>query len=214
AKVIAGIEAVQLQIFLGACAPQPQGVDRSTTPAYHRRVIGDGAYALLRLPQLPRGARTVVEAHHSAAKADAIGHLGTLELPGIAEVQPGFGLLGLPAVDDRLAEQAMLITNAVAVRGQTQGRHALHEAGCQAPEAAVAQCRIRLDLTDALELDTELGHGLAGHIEQTEIAQVVHQQATDEEFQGKVIDTLGALTLDLSGRLLPAIDHVIASGQG
>ncbi|MNL58310.1 hypothetical protein D3C87_1819370 [compost metagenome] len=86
----------------------------------------------------------------ATAEADRINHLGTLEFPGVAEIQPVFGLLLLPAVDNGLSEQAVLITNAIAMTGNAQGRHAFHEARRQASEATIAQRGIGLQQTDAL----------------------------------------------------------------
>ena len=82
---------------------------------------------------LARAACAVVQSFHTTAEAYAIRHLRPLELPGVAEIQPGLGLLGLPAVDDCLAEQAMLVADAVTMGGQAQSRHALHETGGQTP---------------------------------------------------------------------------------
>lgn len=99
-------------------------------------------------------------------------------------------------------------------RGSAQGRHAFHEARRQTPEASIAQCRIGLQQTDAFDVDAKFGHGLAGHIEQAEIAQAVIEQAADQEFKGEVIDPFLAFAVDLPGVVHPVLDHVIARRQG
>ena len=79
-----------------------------------------------------------------AAEADLEGALAALELPRIAVLEPGFGKLDLPAVGDFLAEHAVGVADAVAVRRNADGRHAFHEAGgepargrhCRAPHPA------------------------------------------------------------------------------
>ena len=81
---------------------------------------------------------------HPAAEADGVVDVGALELPGIAERQPGLRIFLLPAVPDHLLEQAVVVADAEAVGGDAQARHALHEAGGQPPETAIAQRRIRL----------------------------------------------------------------------
>jgi hypothetical protein len=49
------------------------------------------------------------------------------------------GLLDLPALDDPLAEDAVLVADAVAHHRQAEGGAAIEEAGGEAAEAAVAE---------------------------------------------------------------------------
>ena len=58
-----------------------------------------------------------------------------LDLPRVAEVEPVIRLLVLEAVDDRLAEHAVLVADAVAPGGQVEGGHGVEEAGGEAAEA-------------------------------------------------------------------------------
>ena len=66
------------------------------------------------------------------------------DLPRILPAQPVVGPLVLPAVLDRLREDAVLVAEPVAHRGQLQGGHRVEEAGRQAPEPAVAEPGVRL----------------------------------------------------------------------
>ncbi|MNP10154.1 hypothetical protein D3C76_1022920 [compost metagenome] len=108
----------------------------------------------------------------------------------------------------------MLVADAVAVGGNAQGRHALHEARRQAAQAAIAQRSVRLEQADALEVNVKAFQGIAGDIQQAQVAQAVVQQAADEKFQGKVVDPLLATSIGLTGVVHPVVDHVIARGQG
>src|SRR5690606_24478525 len=117
--VVAGIEALQVQFTLGASPPQSQGVDAVAAPASDWRVVGHGADALSPVPEVARLA-LAGNGRNAAAEADQVADLGPFELPGIAEIQPAFGLLLLPAVDDGLAKQAVLVANAIAVGGNTE----------------------------------------------------------------------------------------------
>ncbi|MNN32129.1 hypothetical protein D3C81_1458410 [compost metagenome] len=150
----------------------------------------------------------------AATETDRIDHLGPLELPGVAEIQPVLGLLLLPAIDHRLAEQAVLVANAVTVGGDPQRRHAFHETGGQPPETTVAQGRIGLQQANALEVDIQTTEGLAGDVQQAQIAQAVVQQAADEKFQRQVIHPLLALAINLPGVVHPVVDHMITCRQG
>jgi hypothetical protein len=129
----------------------------------------------------------------AAAEADRVHHFRPLELPGVAEIQPVFGLLLLPAIDDGLAEQAVLVADAIAMGGDAQGRHAFHEARRQTTEAAVAERRIGLQQANAFKVDAQFGQRFTGDVQQAEVAQAVVEQAADEKFQGEVIHPLLAL---------------------
>ena len=148
------------------------------------------------------------------AEADLVHHLGALEFPGVAEIQPVLRLLQLEAVGNHLAEQAVLVADAVAVAGDAQGGHAFHEAGGQSTEATVTQGGVRFQPADALQVDAEVGQGAAGLFEDAEVGQAVDQQATDEKFQGKVVDPFLAGAIGVAGATHPAVDDVVAGGQG
>ncbi|MNO95887.1 hypothetical protein D3C76_875410 [compost metagenome] len=214
AEVITRIEALQVQLFQRPCAPQAQGIDAGTAPADYWRVISHRPHRLAGPPDLARLALGVDHGLDTTAEADRVDHLGTLELPRVAEVQPVLGLLLLPAVDHRLPEQAVLVADAVTVGGNAQGRHALHEARRQTAQATIAERCIRFQQADSLEIDVQPFQGLARNIQQAQVAQAVIQQPTNEKFQGKVIDPLLTAPVDLTGVIHPVIDHVIARGEG
>src|SRR4051812_41160545 len=96
------------------------------------------------------------DAFDGAAEADLEGALAALELPGIAVLEPGLGQLDLPAVGKLLAEQAMDVADAVAMRRHIDGRHALHEPGRKPAEAAIAQRGVGLEPRNHVELDAQL----------------------------------------------------------
>ena len=70
--------------------------------------------------------------------------------------KPVLGNFLLPAAADDLPEQAVVVADAVAVRGDRQRRHAVHEAGGEAPEAAVAERGVGFDPAQRGEIDAEL----------------------------------------------------------
>src|SRR5581483_2358239 len=105
----------------------------------------------------------VVDMLDAAAEMDVIDHLRPLQLPGIAEGQPFVGIFLLPAILDDLAEQAVIIADAIADCRDLQRRHALHEAGGEPSEAAIAERGIE-------------------HLEQPYIVERVGEQAQDQKF--------------------------------
>ena len=58
--------------------------------------------------------------------------------PAIAVLEPAIGHFYLLAVDDALTEQAVLVANAAAHRGQIERRERVHEARGEAAKATIA----------------------------------------------------------------------------
>ena len=84
------------------------------------------------------------------------------DLPRVRAAQPVVGLLVLPAVLDRLPEDAVLVAQTVAHGGKLHRRHRVEEAGGQAPEPAVAQAGVgllfkQIEPVEVLSMD----HGVA-----------------------------------------------------
>src|SRR5262249_53337003 len=79
------------------------------------------------------------------AEMDIVDHFRPGELPWIAEGQPFLRVFLLPAIPDDLAEQSVIVANAVAVGRNSKGRHALHETGGESTKAAMAERRVRLN---------------------------------------------------------------------
>src|SRR5438477_13214867 len=124
-------------------------------PADDRRVIG---YCLDRLFGDPHLLAPAALRHRldPAAVMDVVGEFRTRELPGIAEGQPILGEFHLPAVADHLAEQAVIVTDAVAAGRDAETRHALHQAGRETPQAAIAERGIGFGAAHAVEIDAEI----------------------------------------------------------
>src|SRR5205814_8641571 len=92
----------------------------------------------------------------AAAVMDVVGEFRAGELPGIAERRPVLGELSPPAVADHLAEQPVIVADAVAARRDAEARHALHQAGGEAPEAAIAERGIGFGAAHAVEIDPKI----------------------------------------------------------
>ena len=145
ADIVAGVESFELQRVGRPRRPQAQRVDMPAAPADDRRIVGDRFDRLGRMPDVA-GALVVALNHFDpAAEADRVIVFGTDEFPWIAVDQPVLRRFLLPAAADDLAEQAVVVADAVAVRGDGQRRHAVHETRGEAAEAAIAQRRVGLD---------------------------------------------------------------------
>ena len=73
----------------------------------------------------------------------------------------------LPAVLDRLSEQAMVVADSIAEKRRFQGRHAVHETGGKAPKAAIAERRVGLQRPQRVEIDAEIGESRPHRLGQT-----------------------------------------------
>ena len=92
----------------------------------------------------------------------------------------------------------------------TERRHAVHEAGRQPPQPAVAERGVRLQRAQLVEIDAQAGQRGAGRLHQIEIGQRVEQQAPDEKFDREVVDLLPRRRLVAPPLIHPAVDDAIA----
>ena len=157
ADQVAVVERGQLQRRGRARRPQPQRVDVAAAPAGDRRVVRHRQHRLGRIPDRARGRLVAAEIFDDAAETDGVARFAVGEFPRIAVRQPLLRKFVLPAVLDALLEQPVLVADAVAVSRNAERRHRVHEAGGQPPEPAIAECGVRLDLAQSVEIDAERG---------------------------------------------------------
>ena len=99
------------------------------------------------------------------------------------------------------------------MRGNPQRGHALHVAGGEPAEAAVAERGVGLELAQPVEVDAEVAQRLARHLGDAEIGQRVEQQAPDQEFEREVVDPLAAVAVGPARGVHPAVDDVVADRE-
>ena len=112
--------------------------------------------------------------------------LGVGELPRRAEPQPVVGLFNLAPVHEGLAEDAVLVANAVTDAGHRLGGQGVDEAGSQTPQAAVAQTGLDLLGAQVSQVQPALVHGLLGDLGQPTGQQGVVQLAAQQVFGRQV----------------------------
>ncbi len=202
--VLALVEPVEVEDPQGFRAPEPQRVGPAPAPADHRRVMRLGADRLGRGPDHAGALGADL-----AAKADLERRLGPRELPGIVLPQPVFRVLDLTAAAKALPEQPVLVADAIAHRRAAQRRQALHEAGREPPEAAIAQRRVGLVLKRRGEVDAQLGHRLLDLVAHPDIDDRVLEQPADQEFHRQVVDPLLLPLVGRPRRREPGIDESV-----
>src|SRR5690349_2033647 len=126
----------------GARGPQPQRVDVPPPPADDRRVVSHRPDGFAGVPAGLRASLCRTGPFDPAAELDVVAHFGALEFPRIAKGQPLLGVLLLPPVLDYLLKEAVVVTDPIAAGGDPEARQAFEKARCEAPETAIAECRV------------------------------------------------------------------------
>ena len=210
ADIVAGVEGVELDRVGRARRPEPERVDVPPAPADDGRVEADRLDGLAGMPDVAHEFAVARDRLDPAAEADGVIDLGALEFPGIAVRQPVLGHFLLPAAADDLPEQAVVVADAVAVGGDGQRRHAVHEAGGETAEAAVAERGVRFDLAQGGEVDAELRERGGHRLDDADIRHRVEQHPADQEFEREIIDPLAVLFVDEVRAVDPAFDDDVA----
>src|SRR6202035_6110685 len=102
------------------------------------RIVGDRFDRLSRMPHVA-GALIVLDHFDPTAEPNRVIVFRTYELPRIAVDEPVLRRFLLPAAANNLAKETVVVADAVAVRGDRQSRHAVHETRGEAAEAAIAE---------------------------------------------------------------------------
>ncbi len=154
--IVAVVEHRKVERFGRFGTPEPQRVRGVVVVTEDRRVVGNADDDALGDPAYAVAPVLVGPALRAAAQLDLHRPLRTRDVPGRAEAQPLVSALDLPAVDDLLLEDAKLVADAVAHRGDLQRGHGIEKAGGQPPQPAVAQPRFLLLLQQLVEVQPQL----------------------------------------------------------
>ena len=155
----------------------------------------------------------VAALYRAAAEVNQILDLGARKFPRITRAQPVVRRFHLLAVDDLLAEHAVLVANAVAEAGDAERRHRIEEAGCQTAKAAVAERRVRLHLDQRFHVDAEALERFAHRLIDAKRQQRIGERAADQEFHRQVIHALHVLLVLQARGLHPAGDQPVTYGK-
>ena len=210
ADVIAGVEGFELERVGRPRRPQAQRIDVPAAPADDRRVVGDRFDRLGGMPDVVGALVVALDHFDPTAEADGVVVFGADEFPRIAVDEPVLGGFLLPAAADDLPEQAVVVADAIAMRGDGERRHAVHEAGGETPEAAVAERGVGLDPAQIGEVDAEFIERFGHRRCDAEIGHRVEQQAPDQEFEREIIDPLAPVGVNGVQRFKPASHRDVA----
>ncbi len=136
ADEVTGTKALEIEVVRSGGAPEPQRVDRGACVADDRSVERDADQG----GRMIWDERQVALAQRKrAGELDFHSFIRTGDLPWIGAAQPVIRLLVLPSITDRLFEDPILVAQAITHRRQLEGGHRIQEAGCETPEATIAQ---------------------------------------------------------------------------
>jgi len=139
ADEIAAAEFLKVEVIVGCGGPEPERIDGLAAEAHHGTIEGN-ADQTGRLTEdraqvaTPYGKRTVELHFHRLTRSN--------NLPWIRTTQPVIRDFALPAVLNRLLEDAVFVAQAVTHGGNLHRCHRVKEASGEAPEPAVTQARI------------------------------------------------------------------------
>ena len=136
-----------------------------------------------------------------------------VQFPRVAVREPVLRQFVLPAVVDALLEQAVLVADAVAIGRDAERRQAVHVAGGEPAEPAIAERGIGLDVAQPIEIGAEAFQRGARRLDQPQVCQRVEQQAADQEFYRQVIDAFFLCPLGLGARRAGSVDDAVAHRQ-
>ena len=154
--------------------PQPHRIHMPASPPHDRNVVGHSFDCLIRMPDAAGNAPRSENSLDPAAQGyDVIDPFGAFELPRISERQPFLRIFVLPSVTNNLAEQAMIVSNSVAISRYPQCCRALHETGGETPEAAIPKRGVRLRRTQPHKIDTEIAKRGIDHFAEPQISQCI-----------------------------------------
>ena len=193
-EVLGLVEREQVELVVGAGLPQTQRVHATRGVAGHHVVHRDRAHGPARLPHT-----LAVLLDDLAAEVDALIALVVDVPPRVLIGQPVVRTLDLATlVIEFLAEDAVLVLDAVAEGGNAERGERIDEAGCETAETAVAQARFVFRVDHCLRVEAEAAHGLFELRGEARVEQCVAQLLAHQEFRGQVAHSLRV-----------AVDHVL-----
>ncbi len=208
---VAAAELQEVEVLMCRRAPEPQRVDGPAAVADDRPVVRRADQGRRHVPDHFEPAVLQLE---GAVQANLHGLSRPHDLPGVGTSEPVVGVLDLPAAGDLLAEDAVLVPQAVADRGDLERRHRVEEAGGEPAQAAVAQSGVGLRLDELRPVELLSLHRLPHDRLDPEVEDVVGQRPADQELHREVVDLLGVSPIIGRVRLQPALRQQVAEGPG
>ena len=193
AVVVADVERVEVERLGGFRFPQPQQVRGGHPITRYRGVVGDALDHPLGEPAHAIASVVVEVGFGAPAELHVERDVRAHDFPRVAEAQPLVGELDLPAVANRLIEDAELVADAVADGGNVERRQRVHVTGRQAAEPAVAEARLFFLLQELGQVLPDARKRLLRRVPDAESDQAVAQMRSGQELGRQIRDDFGAV---------------------
>ena len=192
ADEFAGAEDLKIEAAGGCRGPQPQRVDRLAAVADDRTIERHAEQARRTAGYRPQTAALHLERR---AEPDLDRLLRSRNFPRIRMPQPVVRLFALPAVLDRLLEDAVFVAQPVPHRRKLHRRHRIEKAGGEPAEPAIAEPGVGLLLEDREPVELLFVKEAARDRVEAQVQDVVGQRAPDQELHRQVIDPFRVLAV-------------------
>ena len=189
--VVARVEDLHVEVMRRPCGEEPEEVHRPAPVADDGEIVGHADQEPPVQPHRVVLAPAVYAVLDAAIDGDEARLLGPLDLPGRREGAPVVRLFPLVAVVDLLAEQPVVVVDAVAVAGHVERGQRVQEAGREPAEPAVAERSIPLALLHEPEVYPDASERVPTEVVDAQIDQVIGQGPSEKILDGQVVDVLG-----------------------
>ncbi len=211
--VVTGVEDLEVESLRGLGAPQSERVDAAVLVTGNHVVVGDPQHVPRRHPARTWRSLVVVRLR-VAAEVHLDGRFRVRELPWATEREPGVRLLDLASVYEGLAEDAVLVADAVPDTGHAHRRQRVDEARGETAQAAVAEARLDLLGAQGGDVEAAARERLVGDVGEIRGKKRVAELAAQQVLGRQVADGLRLRQAVVTLRLQPAGHEVVAHGLG
>ena len=149
---------------------------------------------------------------HASAERHRLRIFRARYLPRISVLQPVVRLLDLLPVDDPLAENAVVVADAVSHGGEIKRGHRIEIACSQTTQTSISKARIRLEIAQIVPVYPVGAKRIATELVGLKVYHIVSEQAADEKLERKIIDILGVLLVVLGLSIHPTLRDAVSYG--
>ena len=155
-----------------------------------------------------------IQTFDMTAEMDELRIFRAFHLPRIAVLQPTVGFFHLRPIDDFLAEDAVVITQAIAHTGKIKRRHRIEITSSKPSKSAVSQPGVHLVIAQVVPVDSVFLKSFPTELVGLQVDDIVTQKPSHQKLEREIVDALGVLLQIHFLRVDPTLDNPIAHSIG